>query len=88
MNNENKYIQAVKTYIKNLELENQQLKIELKMVILVNKELRSLKFVNQGFIGLCFAVNGLFRSAYIVWANIVGGYGRTISHIAKMTSKK
>ena len=43
MNNENKYIQAVKTYIKNLELENQQLKIELKMVILVNKELRSLK---------------------------------------------
>ena len=43
MNNENKYIKAVKSYIKKLELENQELRIELKMVILVNQELRSLK---------------------------------------------
>ena len=43
MTQENKYIQAVKTYIKKLELENKELKIELKMVILVNQELRSLK---------------------------------------------
>ena len=43
MNNENKYIKAVKTYIKKLELENKELRIELKMVILVNQELRSLK---------------------------------------------
>ena len=41
MTQENKYIQAVKTYIKNLEQENATLKIELKMVILVNKELRN-----------------------------------------------
>jgi len=45
MNNENKYIQAVKTYIKKLELENKELRIELKMVILVNQELRIIKEV-------------------------------------------
>ena len=43
MNNENKYIKAVKTYIKKLELENKELRIELKMVILVNRELRIIK---------------------------------------------
>ena len=43
MTTENKYIKAVKSYIKKLELENQELRIELKMVILVNQELRSLK---------------------------------------------
>ena len=43
MTQENKYIKAVKTYIKKLELENKELRIELKMVILVNQELRSLK---------------------------------------------
>ena len=43
MNNENKYIKAVESYIKKLELENKELRIELKMVILVNQELRSLK---------------------------------------------
>ena len=43
MTHENNYIKAVESYIRKLELENQQLKIELKMVILVNQELRSLK---------------------------------------------
>jgi len=43
MTTENKYIKAVKSYIKKLELENKELRIELKMVILVNQELRSLK---------------------------------------------
>ena len=43
MTQENKYIQAVKTYIKKLELENKELRIELEMVILVNQELRIIK---------------------------------------------
>jgi len=43
MTHENKYIKAVESYIRKLELENQQLKIELKMVILVNQELRIIK---------------------------------------------
>ena len=43
MNKENKYIKEVKSYIKKLELEKKELRIELKMVILVNQELRIIK---------------------------------------------
>lgn len=43
MTTENKYINAVKSYIKKLELENKELRIELKMVILVNQELRIIR---------------------------------------------